>query len=258
MPPQALIYALIDPCTGRVRYVGQTHLRLTKRIALHIADSRRGTSTHSARWLRSLGHAPIGLVLEVVQGNDDTALDTAERKWIAAYRDLDPDLTNHSDGGQVGHNHSPESRAKMSLATQLSWADPATRERRLSSHARTPPSPDGRRRIAEFARQRWKAKTTEERAVALGYLQQGATDESRRKMSVFQTERFTDPEARRAQARRAGLRPYYDEEGNRYYTLREAAVAYGVSKQAISRHLRGVSKTAAGHVLKYEEVACPR
>lgn len=112
-----VIYALCDPNTGEVRYVGKTVRAVEDRVKGHVQGSR-WMETHCARWLRKLGTAPDVLILEET---DD--LDRAERDWIAGLRAIGYRLTNLTNGGTgndgtmkpfIGHSHTPELKAAWS------------------------------------------------------------------------------------------------------------------------------------------------
>lgn len=112
------IYALLDPRTGEVRYIGKTYRSKQRRLRQHINDSRSGRSnTHAACWVRSLlneGLEPVAKTIEVVTEN----WEDRERYWIRYFRKRF-DLTNSCDGGRgvrVGYKHTAEARANMSRA----------------------------------------------------------------------------------------------------------------------------------------------
>lgn len=92
-----LIYALTDPSTDEVRYVGQTTKTLDERVKAHISSSRRPRFyVHS--WIASLRCRPGHFVIE--ECDSQTELDEAERFWISWYRRRGGRLTNLTVGGQ--------------------------------------------------------------------------------------------------------------------------------------------------------------
>lgn len=94
------IYALVDPDTDEVRYIGKTG-DPSKRLSQHCATGAKPTDERS-RWIASLkaqAKKPKLVVIEECTGNTWTA---AERKWIAHYRTLNPSLTNVGNGGEGG------------------------------------------------------------------------------------------------------------------------------------------------------------
>lgn len=87
------IYALIDPRTGGIRYVGLT-VAPRRRLLEHL----RSRHAHSAKlaWLEELdneGLVPIMRILETGINLEREALD-AERKWITHFLGLGAALTN--------------------------------------------------------------------------------------------------------------------------------------------------------------------
>lgn len=96
------IYALLDPRSKHVRYVGKTGCKPEKRLTEHIRKSFNGplTRTRKSRWLRELREAklePEMVVLEVTTQEDWAA---RERYWISHYRVGGADLLNVCDGGE--------------------------------------------------------------------------------------------------------------------------------------------------------------
>lgn len=91
---EVLIYALVCPVSGRVRYVGKT-LHMGRRLRQHVAETRRYPHLHKSKWIAGLlreGLRPEIRLLESVQGPD---WQNREIHWIEQFEDL----TNHSGGG---------------------------------------------------------------------------------------------------------------------------------------------------------------
>jgi len=117
-----VIYALSDPRTEQVRYVGKT-VRLDARVKDHLRD--RGTN-RKARWLTALVAAGLEPLVTVLQrGTDDWQ--AAECAWIAHYRAAGADLTNLTPGGDGVTEMAPETRALLSAAQRRLYQDPAWR-----------------------------------------------------------------------------------------------------------------------------------
>lgn len=116
------IYALSDPYTNVVRYVGKT-LEPRRRFSLHLSKARKaGKLRYSSTWIKSVllsGAFPKFILLEVTT---DTEWPNRERFWIAKYKSLAEvagvNLTNLTDGGESNTGHRPtlESRQRMSEA----------------------------------------------------------------------------------------------------------------------------------------------
>lgn len=108
------IYALCDPQSKWVRYVGKTVLEPTSRLRQHLGEKRN--NGHLRNWIAKLkreGSQPTQEVIEVVVGEDWA---DHERNQIAFHRWLGCDLLNMTDGGEgtPGHVTSRETRQKMS------------------------------------------------------------------------------------------------------------------------------------------------
>lgn len=106
-----VIYALSDPRTAVVRYIGVT-FRPKVRLNEHLSRARKGGRTHRDYWIRSLlsrGLAPE--ICTIDTGTGDWR--AAERRWIAHHRVT---LVNHTDGGEgtPGYVPTPELLAKWS------------------------------------------------------------------------------------------------------------------------------------------------
>lgn len=112
------IYALCDPESGMIRYIGKTRYTPERRLTYHLTRSGK-SKLPSANWLRSLkvsGLRPIIVDLDRVGLDDDWA--SRERFWIATCRDAGFRLLNLTDGGEGLHGLelTAEHRAKISRA----------------------------------------------------------------------------------------------------------------------------------------------
>lgn len=104
------IYALIDPETTQIRYIGKS-IRPNERMTNHcnIHDG-----THKAHWLEGLckrGLKPIVKILEEMPAHSDWQ--ARERFWIAEGKRQGWPLTNETSGGDGIVDLDPEARAKM-------------------------------------------------------------------------------------------------------------------------------------------------
>lgn len=93
------IYALLDPETNEIRYIGKTD-NPSERLKNHLNEQGKW---HRINWIKSLkkrGLKPIMQIIEeVVEG---TNWEEREKYWIAYYRHIGTNLTNGSDGGDCG------------------------------------------------------------------------------------------------------------------------------------------------------------
>jgi hypothetical protein len=82
------IYALVDPHTRLVRYVGRTRLTPAKRLEEHLALACMGRQKPLYAWIRSLRGNPIVVILQEVEGvlGYRNSPQAAEPKWIKRFR----------------------------------------------------------------------------------------------------------------------------------------------------------------------------
>src|SRR5882762_544924 len=80
------IYALVDPRTGEIRYIGKGFA--AKRYRDHLRDAEGDRRTHKCCWIREL--AKVALVPDLLiledEFTDEVALSASEVRWIAHAR----------------------------------------------------------------------------------------------------------------------------------------------------------------------------
>lgn len=133
------IYALVDPTTTTVRYIGWTTSKLAKRLSSHKSECLRRKSdgtwyTHYYRvnWLRQLYLAGTPPIIQSVEVGCGLGAAEAEQKWIKYYREQGANLVNGTDGGEgaVGVVWSDDRRQCMSdlMRTRAAQMTDAERE----------------------------------------------------------------------------------------------------------------------------------
>ncbi len=137
------IYALCEPDTDEVRYIGRsTNPRI--RLYAHEGHARQGTRhVPSSEWVRgllALGKKPLLRVLEVVAVNEAAA---AEQRAIAAYRSAGCRLLNATHNGGGGRPRKGPSLLDRNMTIHM---PPALREQLIEA------AKIDRRRIGEFTR----------------------------------------------------------------------------------------------------------
>lgn len=127
-----VIYGLVDPRTGYLRYIGQSK-RLGKRFWRHCHPLPNDRS-HRGCWLRGLlanKLEPQLIELEFAGSPDEAAL--LEAFWIASLRAAGADLVNITDGEKApsrrGYVLTAEHKAKIAAAHIGIRPDEATREK---------------------------------------------------------------------------------------------------------------------------------
>lgn len=116
---ETIIYGLVDPFSGFVRYIGQSTNGVRRaKVHSYPVQLQIQRHTHKSRWLSKLKTTggPKIVVLEVVPSVDQ--LSDYERFWIAQGRGLGWPLTNITDGGEglLGYKHSVVTKKKIQLA----------------------------------------------------------------------------------------------------------------------------------------------
>lgn len=117
------IYALLDPRTEEVRYVGKT-TNPRRRFFEHL---RKPANEHLARWLNALNQ--LGLVpnLEILDEVGDETWAERERFWISRF----VNLVNINPGGIATpiHSPSPEEREALAARRRGCFVSAETREK---------------------------------------------------------------------------------------------------------------------------------
>lgn len=190
------IYALADPRTGEVRYVGMTR-NPSRRFRQHNRSVGKGIAHHRACWIGALlgiGLRPHGAVLEVVS---EGMWREAERRWIAYYRSMGADLTNGNGGGEGNCDPSDETRAKLRAAGTGRKHTSETRAKMSAAHMGSTQPPNVRLKIGAYQTGLARSSETRERMSAA---LKGRTfsPEARAKMSASARNRPPISEATRA------------------------------------------------------------
>jgi hypothetical protein len=110
------IYALVDPQTNEVRYVGKTKRTLRIRLRAHITDNPKH-NTHKFNWikkLKSFGFEPIIIELEVCNENNWIE---REKYWIQQYNNL----TNLTTGGEGCNYFKISAQELISRKVKKAW-----------------------------------------------------------------------------------------------------------------------------------------
>lgn len=206
------IYALVDPDTMQVRYVGKAN-DPAKRYARHIMDDE---DSHKVRWLRQLSRNFQRPLLKILQVVPAEIWADAERHWIKQF----DNLVNSSEGGKGIHNPSAETREKMrqaKIGTKLS----SETKRKLSEAKSGKPKPvRSPEHIANLSQALKGRVISKEQRVKLAKanMYRVATGKSGMKGVWFDSKRNTYQALIRVNKKTIHL--------GRYRTLEDAALAY--------------------------------
>lgn len=118
------IYALKDPDTGQIRYVGKAK-NPTQRLYAHLRGSHT-ENNYRVNWINFLRASGKRPELEVIDEVPEEYWRQIEAAYIEYFRECGCMLVNGTDGGEgtclpgekngfFGKKHTPESRAKMSI-----------------------------------------------------------------------------------------------------------------------------------------------
>ena len=116
------IYALLDPITLEIRYIGKAD-DPKFRLGRHLRENSGGT--HKVRWIKKLKSLDLIPELMVIERVSKVCWQERERFWVNHFRG--PRLTNSIDGGIGGNNPSEETRRLMSLNSRMKDAEVRTK-----------------------------------------------------------------------------------------------------------------------------------
>lgn len=241
------IYTLHEPIplasAGEVRYVGQTMRPLGVRLKAHRSLSESDQS-YRARWIRKLKAMGLGPSIHGVTSRLSLKeADAYETELVGLLRAEGFSLVNTTagGGGLAGYQHSAETKAKIGQSHRGKKVSEQTRAMLSAYRLRRPMSEESRKKMSESRR---------------GLLH---TAETKAKIGTAHRGRKHTAEARaRMTESHPGKGPIVDEQGNIYRTASDAARSLGFHTSLASLVLRGISRTAKGHTLRYLNKECTR
>jgi len=154
-----LVYALIDPITNIVRYIGKSSCGMSR--PRNTSGERKG-NTRKARWLTKLYR--LGKVPEIAiiqrYGSEEDALN-GERVWIRRFRETGVDLTNLTDGGDgvcgLQHTESTKQLLRERRAEQPGHRFTPSQRKHMSDAAKgKKKSIEHREALSESVKKAWK------------------------------------------------------------------------------------------------------
>src|SRR3972149_7277162 len=145
-----VIYGLVDPRDGALRYVGKTKGRLRTRHLAHLCDVKRGlVFIPRHKWISGLlkiGVEPEIIEIEVV---DDALWREAEQFWIAYFKFLGCILLNATDGGDglSGYCHKAATRERQRVSALRRYASEIERQRTGAAVKQAYQNPETRQKL---------------------------------------------------------------------------------------------------------------
>jgi len=251
-----IIYELLSPKTGKLRYVGQTIYSPEKRLKGHIYDARYSSNrTHKLNWLRSVirDGQEDDVKIRVIESCSDDLLDEREIYWIQKRKVEGYTLTNGTSGGAQGWI---KIRDKKQVVSKIRAS---CRGRRVWN----------RSLILQFDMEgnlikEWESASQAEKTLSIRNISSAANGTRRQaggfhwvwKDSDRRVQRRRSDESRKQQSENARKNAYnafrvvqldLDENViNRWDSIQEAARSLGLSAGNISGVIRGQRKQCGG------------
>lgn len=244
-----IVYALTDPRTAAIRYIGMSRQGLNRpRQHAHPSSCARKTPVACwARAIRARGETYGILVLE--QCADLGSVAIAEAKWIAKLRSAGVALLNLTDGGEGMQNPSQEVRDRMSRDRTGKKRPPRSAEWCANISKATKGRKMSAEQVEAMAARRRGRKASDATKATLRAAKARQREEGRLTISAEQRAKIA--EAAREQWRRQAVPVMDVTTGVVYPNQVSAAQAIGVTPPMVGHVLRGRAAHARGHVFRF-------
>lgn len=125
--PLGFIYYLQNPLTGEIFYVGATEVSLKNRLRAHyqhLREFQRGLRKENNRYKYLLNLKPKKATIHLLEVVTEGNLWEREKCYIRYFRDLNPNLTNMTDGGRGDNTYKYQSDInKRIMSSKISHAN---------------------------------------------------------------------------------------------------------------------------------------
>jgi len=188
IPTPHIIYALVDPRTNEIRYVGYTSDQV-ERLMEHQRPSALKGNTYKNKWIKSLLKEGVIPQLIVISYHESAnLLPQAEIAAIKYHREIGCKLTNGTDGGDggatmTGKTMSIEARAKISKFNQGHVVSIETRKKLSIAKLGVKNSPEANAKISKAHKGLHKSTEKHKAATAESNRNRVWSEESRKKVS---------------------------------------------------------------------------
>lgn len=212
-----LIYGLVDPRDGSLRYIGKSSQGLLRAREHNYPSYLDVDKTYCGNWIRKLQKLKLKYTWVVIQEFEDAdILSQAEIHWISYYRSIGFRLTNMTNGGEgsVDYVTSQETKAKISTALK-------GRVRSMSHSSAIS--------AAKMGKSNGKHSEEHRKNISNGHRN---SDKSRERAKRWQ-------------------KSIIDQHGNIYTSIKDAAQQIKVKPPNISAVLNGTRKTIKGFRFSY-------
>lgn len=126
------IYALTDPRTNEIRYIGKTVQKPKDRLSSHVCPTRN-KKTYCESWIKSLAKQGLRPTLVLIDRASDSNWQYWERYYIDYYKKAGANLTNHTLGGD---NHNLGRRWKVRDSSRMGRKPVAQKKKRKNKTSR--------------------------------------------------------------------------------------------------------------------------
>lgn len=167
------MYALVDPTTKKVCYVGKTEQTIKDRLYRHVAAARYGRASEVSQWMRGLLDRELRPTVVLLEQVTLAEADQAEVDWILDFKSQGIELLNQTEGGlgSTGFKHTEESLNKVRVARAKQNFTPEMIEKRAAKLRGIPRPLKVRNKIGNGQRASWDKLTEEdENEIATKYL----------------------------------------------------------------------------------------